>query len=347
MSELDHWHPVLKSGELRGRPVGVRVAGRELVVFRAGRGIGALADRCPHRGGRLSLGKVDDGTVVCPYHAWRWGPDGTGTSPGNPRLRPCTERFDAVERLGAIWVKRAGAPAAFPRVDTEGWFEIGRLRHVAPAPLEVTLDNFTEIEHTGPVHLLLGYEAERMAEVESKTTIEDDRVRVYNAGPTRPLPAVVRALYRLPADSWFVDDWTTFFSPVHTIYEQYWIDPHTRECVSDALRVAVFFNPRGPAETELFTFAYTDAQPWSRGGLNGALLPLTRILVDLEVRRDMRMLGLLADASPSIEDNRLGRFDKGLMAARRRIDAIYRGMSAKESSLVRGRASALKLPTDA
>jgi vanillate O-demethylase monooxygenase subunit len=325
MAELDHWHPVLKSGELRKGPAAANVAGREIVVFRTGDGVAALADRCPHRGGRLSLGSVAGGEVVCPYHGWRWAPGGEGRSPGNPRLRPCTESFDAVERFGAVWVKRAGAPAAFPTCDVEGWFPVGRFRHRAKAPLEITLDNFIEVEHTGPTHFLLGYPADRMAEVESETTLSDDRVRVYNAGPQRPMPWPVLAVYRIPAGAWFVDDWTTFFSPIHTVYEQYWIDPASRERVSGILRIVVFFNPVGPDETELFTFVYSDSAPWARLGLNALLYPVTHAFVEIEVRRDMRMLSQLADRRSSLDGNRLGRFDKALVAARRRIDRIYRG----------------------
>ncbi len=264
---------------------------------------------------------------MCPYHAWRWAPDGQGRSPGNPRLEVCAEHFDAVERLGAIWVKRAGAPASFPRVDVEGWFEVGRYRHRAEAPLEVTLDNFIEVEHTGPTHLFLGYPAERMAEVETRTTIEDDRIRVYNVGPQRPLPRALLALYGVPDDAWFVDDWTTFFSPVYTVYDQYWVDPRTRERISDALRVAVFFNPVGPEETEIFTFVHTDSAPWGRFGLNAALYPLTHLVVEVEVRRDVRLLSLIADKRTSLEGNRLGRFDKALVAARKRIARLYRGVT--------------------
>src|SRR6185369_15236278 len=89
MAELDHWHPVLDSEELRDAPVPALVAGREIVVFRTREGgLGALPDRCPHRGMRLSLGRVERGCLVCPYHGWRWAPDGTGESPGNPRLKP-------------------------------------------------------------------------------------------------------------------------------------------------------------------------------------------------------------------------------------------------------------------
>jgi vanillate O-demethylase monooxygenase subunit len=326
MAELDHWHPVLKSGELRRKPVSVRVAGHEIVVFRTQDGrLGALSDRCPHRGMRLGLGRVDGSCVVCPYHGWRWAPDGAGESPGNPRLRPSIEHFDVVERLGAVWVKRAGAAAPVPRYDVEGWLEIGRFRHRAAAPLELTVDNFTEVEHTGSTHAFLGYEEHRLSEVETTTTIEDDRIRVYNVGPQRPIPALVRAMYDIPGDGLFVDDWTTWFSPVHSVYDQYWIDPVTREPRGQALRIAVFYNPISAGETELFTFAYARSAPWERGGLNALLMPSSRLFVELEVRLDCRRLGQLADKRPSLEGNRLGRFDKGLIAARKRIDRIYRG----------------------
>lgn len=326
MAEIDHWHPVLRSEDLGHKPAGVVVAGREIVVFRAGGGrLGALADRCPHRGARLGLGRVEAGCVVCPYHGWRWSPDGSGRSPGNPRLRPETEHFDVVELQGAIWVKRAGAPAAFPRVDVEGLTPLGRFRHRAQAPLELVVDNFTEVEHTGRVHALLGYTDDRMAEVETETTILDDRVRVYNVGPQRRIPAPIRALYEIPKDGLFVDDWTTSFSPVHSVYDQYWIDPVTRAPTGQALRIAVYYNPISPGETELFTFAYARANPWERKGLNALLLPASRAFIELEIRLDCRMLGRLADKRPSLEGNRLGRFDKGMIATRKRIDRIYRG----------------------
>lgn len=326
MSELDHWHPVLRSEDLGKAPVSVRVAGREIVVFRAGRGsLGALADRCPHRGARLGEGRVEHGCVVCPYHAWRWAPDGKGESPGNPKLEPMTECFDVVEREGAIWVKSAHVAAVFPRVDAEGWYEIGRSRRVAEAPLEVVVDNFTEVEHTGNIHALLGYPTDRMAEVKTETTIGDDRIRVYNEGPQRSIPRPVAALYQIPTDGYFVDDWTTYFSPVHSVYDQYWIDPETRARVGEALRIAVFYNPISTDRTELFVFAWARAAPWGRGGLNALLLPVSRVFVELEVYLDCRALSRLADKRPSLGGNRLGRFDKGLVATRDRIDRLYRG----------------------
>src|SRR5262245_18607888 len=49
MAVFDHWHPVLFSNELRKKPVGVRLCGKELVLFRgAGGEAAALDDICPH-----------------------------------------------------------------------------------------------------------------------------------------------------------------------------------------------------------------------------------------------------------------------------------------------------------
>ena len=89
MAMLQFWHPVLKSRDLpRDRPVGVRLAGRDLALFRNGSGgIGALEDVCPHRRMRLSLGKVQGGLLTCAYHGWTFDCEGRGESPGTPKLR--------------------------------------------------------------------------------------------------------------------------------------------------------------------------------------------------------------------------------------------------------------------
>ena len=44
------WTPVLPSSELKDKPLGTVVAGERVVFFRGKEGLGALIDRCPHRG---------------------------------------------------------------------------------------------------------------------------------------------------------------------------------------------------------------------------------------------------------------------------------------------------------
>ncbi len=49
----------------------VKHGATEIAVFRnADDTLFALADRCPHKGGKLSQGIVFDGKVACPLHGW-------------------------------------------------------------------------------------------------------------------------------------------------------------------------------------------------------------------------------------------------------------------------------------
>ncbi len=47
-------------------------AGRKIAVFRSGGALHAMDGVCPHRGGPLGEGTVENGIVACPWHAWRF-----------------------------------------------------------------------------------------------------------------------------------------------------------------------------------------------------------------------------------------------------------------------------------
>ncbi|ATB30452.1 aromatic ring-hydroxylating oxygenase subunit alpha [Melittangium boletus] len=108
----DVWTPVAMSREVGRRPYGLTVAGERIVLFRDARGtISALRDRCPHRGVKLSLGKVnEDGCLECPFHGWRFASDGACTHiPLNPMPEEKRQRFAATafpvrERGGLVWL---------------------------------------------------------------------------------------------------------------------------------------------------------------------------------------------------------------------------------------------------
>jgi phenylpropionate dioxygenase-like ring-hydroxylating dioxygenase large terminal subunit len=89
------WTAVLPSAQLRNAPLPLRLAGTDLVLFRAGGTVRALLDRCPHRGARLSLGTVGNGCIQCPFHGWRF--DGEGRNVHVP-LNPDAK----LENLGAV-----------------------------------------------------------------------------------------------------------------------------------------------------------------------------------------------------------------------------------------------------
>lgn len=92
--------------------------GTPIVVFRSGEGIAALPDMCPHRFAPLSLGRVCDGRIECPYHGWQFDASGQcrvmpGVLGEMPRVRVAP--LAACEHDGLIFVSRDkpdGAPYA-------------------------------------------------------------------------------------------------------------------------------------------------------------------------------------------------------------------------------------------
>ncbi|MEE9273312.1 MAG: aromatic ring-hydroxylating dioxygenase subunit alpha [Robiginitomaculum sp.] len=72
---FDIWYFGLIGSELKkGAMIHKTIAGHPIVIGRGQNGkVFALRDICPHRAAPFSAGKVlDDGTVECPYHGWRF-----------------------------------------------------------------------------------------------------------------------------------------------------------------------------------------------------------------------------------------------------------------------------------
>jgi phenylpropionate dioxygenase-like ring-hydroxylating dioxygenase large terminal subunit len=328
MGMIDHWHPVLRSEQLRRKPVGVKVAGQEVVVFRTGSGaVAALDEICPHRRFRLSLGEVQGERLQCRYHGWTFDACGRGESPGTPKLHACAASYDARESHGAIWVKPSGVEAEFPKFDVDDYYGMCVLDHRVSAPLELVVDNFCEIEHTPTTHGMFGYALDRMHEVKVRFEPTDTTVRVINSGPSKPLPWWLRTAMFSGKDDHFIDDWTTHFSPVYSVYDHWWENPKTAKKSEIRWRLYIFFTPVSEAETALMTFAYM----WtSYPGPNGCTRPFRgymRRMLDREIQLDVRVLQGLASHETSIDGMKLSRFDRVLGLNRERIERVYRGRS--------------------
>jgi phenylpropionate dioxygenase-like ring-hydroxylating dioxygenase large terminal subunit len=103
------WTAVAPARSLKKAPLGVTVAGTPVALFRDadGRARG-LVDRCPHRGVKLSLGRVDNGCLTCPFHGWQFDGDGRCVSvPWNPDAKRETLGGMPVpvqERGGLLWI---------------------------------------------------------------------------------------------------------------------------------------------------------------------------------------------------------------------------------------------------
>jgi nitrite reductase (NADH) small subunit/3-phenylpropionate/trans-cinnamate dioxygenase ferredoxin subunit len=73
MDDSNLFQPVARLGEIpAGSGKTLEVNGRLVAVFFDGTSYSAIDDLCPHMGASLGAGVLRDGTVVCPWHAWRF-----------------------------------------------------------------------------------------------------------------------------------------------------------------------------------------------------------------------------------------------------------------------------------
>jgi phenylpropionate dioxygenase-like ring-hydroxylating dioxygenase large terminal subunit len=155
------WFVIANADEVTAaKPLAVEALGKKIVLWRTGAGIVAWEDLCVHRGARLSLGRIVDGCLQCPYHGWTY--DGSGrcvkipahpdqTPPPRARVGvlPCREAF------GWVWTSFDDPAAAFPEFPewgAEGYrcFVRGPYRVRAQGPRIV--ENFLDLAHFAFVH---------------------------------------------------------------------------------------------------------------------------------------------------------------------------------------------------
>jgi phenylpropionate dioxygenase-like ring-hydroxylating dioxygenase large terminal subunit len=162
------WHPVAESrGLAPGTIHPFRLLGEEGIAWRSADGaVQAWDDRCPHRGSRLSLGRIEGDRVVCAYHGWQFDASGQcRLQPAQPRETPprtaCARRFHAAEAHGLLWVS-LGEPArdipSVPEHTDRGWrVVVGAPERVATCGPRI-VENFLDMAHFAFVHAgILGH----------------------------------------------------------------------------------------------------------------------------------------------------------------------------------------------
>lgn len=181
----DLWHAVARSADVTRKPMGVQFNGRPVVLFRHGGGLAALHDQCPHRLVPLSGGRVVNGTIECPYHGWRFTPDGTcvampGTVTDLPRCR--VPKYRVVEAEGGVFLS-GGNPPAPPAVHPmQGQDIVTRVvRSSTRSTLVDAAENILDATHTHYTHkgLLRGLTAKRFRVRVAVTTGPDWVEAVY------------------------------------------------------------------------------------------------------------------------------------------------------------------------
>ncbi|MDA0240446.1 MAG: Rieske 2Fe-2S domain-containing protein [Proteobacteria bacterium] len=119
-----HWLPACLSDEVAerdGAPVRTRLLGEDLVVFRDTDGnLGAMQEKCPHRGASLAFGRNEECGLRCLYHGWKFDVEGNVLDMAS---EPNSER-----KLGAF------KHAAYPVEECGGfiWVYLGDVKTMRP-----------------------------------------------------------------------------------------------------------------------------------------------------------------------------------------------------------------------
>jgi phenylpropionate dioxygenase-like ring-hydroxylating dioxygenase large terminal subunit len=107
------WYLFARARELRGGPVSKLMWGRRLVGYRTSAGAVVVMDgQCCHLGADLGRGRVVGDAIECPFHNWRFGPDGRCQHiPATEQIPAFAKQssFPVVERHGLIFVYRGVA----------------------------------------------------------------------------------------------------------------------------------------------------------------------------------------------------------------------------------------------
>lgn len=255
MQPRREWYAVSLSAELKRKPQAVSVLGTRFVIYRDTGGAPVVhLDRCPHRNVPLSQGNcLDENTLECPYHGWRFRPDGAcSLIPGRTTLPKASHKVDtfaACEKYGLVWLCPVldqlpeNPPRSIPEMESDDYTKVLK-KVVFPAGVHAVVENALDVPHTSILHrgLFRGGERNRVRVIlrRYKTWAEAE----YQGEPP-PKGLVARLLNWGGSGALEVQHFDRFILP-HLLQVEYRLGPRTHFLISG------FCTPVSPQKTELY-----------------------------------------------------------------------------------------------
>ncbi len=111
-----------------GRGLPVQLGNLEIALFRVGDAIVAIDNTCPHAGGPLAEGTLEDGCVTCPLHGWRFDAcTGKGVSPPTAKIAAYATKIEN----GKVLVQVGKSGSSSERDSSTSEFNQARTPHPA------------------------------------------------------------------------------------------------------------------------------------------------------------------------------------------------------------------------
>ncbi|HTW87441.1 MAG TPA: Rieske 2Fe-2S domain-containing protein [Candidatus Binataceae bacterium] len=163
MGFREYWYPACLAREIGEKPLAMTIMGDPIAFMRRAGKIYALADECPHRGTRLSLGTCQfpgTKTITCAYHGWTFDvPSGRcvgalTAGPGSGVVNKVTVRtYPVTECQGILWIWMGKQAPVAPEADIP---ELLRQATVIKVVRRLTYGNWRwHVENPGLGHALM------------------------------------------------------------------------------------------------------------------------------------------------------------------------------------------------
>lgn len=160
----NQWYAVLDSKEVKkDKLTGVTRLSEKLVFWRDAKGeVQCIFDKCCHRGASLSVGKLVDDHVECPFHGFRYDSKGkVNYIPANGKQAKVPEQFKVNayivrEAYGFIWLWHSDENADIPEIpffeDLKEGFSYGGFSETWNVHYTRAIENQLDVVHLPFVH---------------------------------------------------------------------------------------------------------------------------------------------------------------------------------------------------
>lgn len=330
---LGYWHPVLRERDLGRKPRGVSVCGVPIVLYRTSEGqIAALYDRCPHRRAPLSYGTIHARGLECWYHGCVFSCDGSGYCPTTRSTRFSVPTFETTVKNTVIWVRSSAIAARRnfdataglnPDLEPGQYFFTDVVEKTIEAPLQLVVDNMTELEHTGTVHKNLAFGIDDFDTVEHNVSRKGETIEIFYRGRQRPLPFYLKGMSGLRDADTYVQTATVSVTPPNASYVIDWSDKPDGTFRPFGLRFVIYYTPIDRHRTQLFAFIFWRADGRLRQLLMGASTPILTRVVSNEIGRDKEIIECLPQEEANLGYFQLNHFDRPLPMTRKLMAQHY------------------------
>lgn len=283
------WYAVLPSNQLLtcNKPLAITRFSLLIVLWRqANNEVVALLDRCPHRGAKLSLGKIVNNCIECPFHGFQFNHQAQcAYAPEFAKALPglMARSFSAYEAFGMIWIYFGKNCTLFSYPELakldQRFATKSRLERVWHSPVSYCIENQLDYTHLKFVHhntLGRNFNMPLAPEV----VCDERTINIFLSNPENPA--------------------ISFFFPNTWVLH-----------VSANMHLVLYFAPINEAQTQLYLHAYRNflTQPIIKQ-LTNFVLHFSNLIILKQDEKVVASQG--SDASYLAEDDLLMKHDKAI-----------------------------------